>query len=381
MHQIDDLIIKFLNDTLSPQESDRLTQWILESDANSAYFKKFIKSDYQLLKSVKSSATPHIPESFSTLIPKDKKGATHLKKFLIAACIVGLIGIASLFFISNPLSQEVPDFKINAVQIQLEDGSTKSIEAFSLPEAQANSMELDEQKKQLEYQQTKPETQEQPVFHKIIVPPGRRFSVKLSDGTLVYLNAGSTLKYPKQFSRLDPRRVSLEGEAYFEVSHDSLQPFVVSTDALNIKVLGTKFNHSSYSNDSIAKTSLVEGKVAVWKTKDSIDPYILKAMEALIYNQNTQSLVKSTVDISLDLAWMDNRLIFRGAPFTEISKKIERYYGVKINNRFSALNNVRFSGEFNIEEESIIDVLQTFQLSKPFTYHITDNEIFITKTQ
>src|SRR5690606_11228584 len=154
------------------------------------------------------------------------------------------------------------------------------------------------------------------VFHKIIVPAGRKYKIKLSDGTLVHLNAASTLRYPKQFSTHGSRNVYLDGEAYFEVSHDSIHPFFVNTNLLTIKVLGTKFNHSSYTVDSLAKTTLTEGKVAIWKTKDSIDTYILKPMEAIIYNRNQNSLSKTTTNVNLDLAWIDNRLIFKAEPFS-----------------------------------------------------------------
>src|SRR5699024_6029080 len=99
--------------------------------------------------------------------------------------------------------------------------------------------------------------------------PGRKYKIKLADGTIVHLNSASTLKYPIQFSGNENRQVYLEGEAYFEVSHDSIHPFVVKTSPLTIKVLGTKFNHRGYITDSLGKTTLTQGKVAVWKSKDS----------------------------------------------------------------------------------------------------------------
>lgn len=381
MQAIDDLIIKYLNDTLSSQESLKLTRWVKQSKENEVYFKNFLEHEYLLLQSV-----VHHPEYSQawTDIDLKKSKKLYIKWSVIAAVFIGLIIVASMLLFLQPkdLKVQTPEFKIDNVVLQLEDGTTTAInQVESLAKTQKDSIQVDQQKEQIEYQPNQHLTDKQLVFHKIIVPAGRKYKVKLSDGTLVYLNAASTLKYPKQFSTHGSRNVYLDGEAYFEVSHDSIHPFVVNTDPLTIKVLGTKFNHSSYPEDSVVKTTLTEGKVAIWKTKDSIGTYILKPMEAIIYNRNQNSLSKKTTNVNLDLAWIDNRLIFKAEPFSEISKRIERCYGVKITNQFDELKKVRFNGEFNVDQESIIEVLNTFQLSTPFTYHITDNEITITKNQ
>lgn len=381
MQTIDDLIIKYLNDTLSSQESLKLTRWVKQSKENEVYFKNFLEHEYLLLQSV-----VHHPENSQIWrdIDAKKSKKLYIKWSVIAAVFIGLIIVASVLLFLQPmdLKTQTPEFKIDNVVLQLEDGTTTAInQVESLAKTQKDSIQVDQQKEQIEYQSNQRLTDKHLVFHKIIVPAGRKYKVKLSDGTLVHLNAASTLRYPKQFSTHGSRNVYLDGEAYFEVSHDSIHPFVVNTDPLTIKVLGTKFNHSSYPEDSLAKTTLSEGKVAIWKTKDSIDMYILKPMEAIIYNRNQNSLSKKTTNVNLDLAWIDNRLIFKAEPFSEISKRIERCYGVKITNQFDELNKVRFNGEFNLDQESIIEVLNTFQLSTPFTYHITDNEIIITKNQ
>src|SRR5690606_31253921 len=279
MQAIDDLIIKYLNDTLSSDESNKLTQWVEQNKENALYFKNFLKQEYLLLHSVvdplENSEMPALKES-----PKTK--IRYYKWFAIAAVFLGLITMASrlLFVEPKDLKVRTPDFKIENVVIQLEDGSTTTIKDLEcLTRAKSDSILVDEQKKQIEYKSNKRVIDEHVVFHKIIVPAGRTYKIKLSDGTLVHLNAASTLRYPKQFSINGPRNVYLEGEAYFEVSHDSIHSFIVNTDPLKIKVLGTKFNHRSYPNDSLVKTTLTKGKVAIWKTKDSIDTYILKPME------------------------------------------------------------------------------------------------------
>lgn len=378
MQSIDDLIIKYLNDTLSAQESKKLSEWVKLSDENLRYFNEFITHEYLLLHTVIDQENLQIP-SFTT---GSKRKKAMYRWAGIAALFLGVIAIASVTFLQQPTDgiTQTPMFKLNKVIIQLEDGSTTPINQLeTLTKIIDDHIAVDAQKEQIEYQFNQHPNKDQLVFHKIFVPVGRKYKVKLSDGTLVHLNAASTFRYPKQFSTKGPRNVYLEGEAYFEVSHDSTNPFIVNTLPLKIKVLGTKFNHSSYPNDSLSKTTLADGKVAIWKTKDSMHSYILKPMEAAIYNRNKNSLIKKTTNVDLDLAWIKNRLLFKAEPFSEISKRIERCYGVQITNKFDALNTVKFSGEFDLNEESIIEVLNTFQLSKPFKYHITDNEIIITK--
>lgn len=381
MQHIDDLIIKYLSDTLTTEESSTLSKWVDQSPENASYFKDFLNKEYLLLHSMVDHRG-NIPFFNPRSPSKSKKHS--FKWYAIAVIFLIGIAMASLFVFLRPqeLKDHTPVFKVDHVVIQLEDGSTTTIdqlEAFS--KIRTDSISVDHQKQRIAYRSGKPVTAKQLVFHKIRVPAGRKYNIKLSDGTLVHLNAASTLKYPIQFSSQGPRRVYLQGEAYFEVSHDDIHPFIVHTDPLTVKVLGTKFNHSSYPGDSIVKTTLERGKLAIWKTKDSLDTYILKPMEAIVYNRNQKGLSKQTTDLNVDLAWMDNHLVFKEAPFSHILKRIERCYGVQITNHFNELNQIRFNGAFDLNQESIIDVLNTFQLSKPFTYQITDNEIIITKKQ
>lgn len=381
MQPVDDLIIKYLNDTLTSQESLKLNKWVKKSPENETYFKDFIKQEFLLLHSI-IDHPENVQFDNSRNLPKPKKKRSI--KYAIAAVFLAAITVASVVEFLQPkeLQDQIPVFKVNQVVLQLEDGSTTTVDKIeSLEKIQTDSIEVNQQKEQIAYRSNQRLTSKQLVYHKIIVPTGRKYKIKLSDGTLVHLNAASTLRYPKQFSTKGPRNVYLQGEGYFEVSHDSIHPFIVHTEPLTVKVLGTKFNHSSYPEDSIVKITLQKGKVAVWKTKDSIDTYILKPMEAIVYNTNQKSLSKKTTDLRLDLAWMDNLLVFKAEPFSQILKRIERCYGVQITNHFNELNQIRFNGEFDLNQESIIEVLNTFQLSTPFTYHITDNEIIITKKQ
>ena len=105
------------------------------------------------------------------------------------------------------------------------------------------------------------------VYNTLKIPYGKQFEVELSDGTIVHLNSGTTLRYPVAFLKNQNRKVFLTGEAFFEVAKDKAHPFTVSTQELNVEVLGTKFNASSYTEDVTTDIVLVEGKVALYKDK------------------------------------------------------------------------------------------------------------------
>ena len=211
------------------------------------------------------------------------------------------------------------------------------------------------------------------VYNEIIVPNGKKFRLVLSDGSFVHLNAGSSLKYPVNFVPGKKRSVFLKGEAYFEVTKDLDHPFQVMTEEMEVNVVGTHFNVSSYK-DSNTFTVLAEGSVVV---HDKMDPEVnfktIKPGEKAIILDN--AIAVTEVDLNAYLGWREGLLAFNNEPFINIIQKIERQYGVVIANEFQALEPVRFRGLF--KEESITDLMGTFKESAGFEYVITNNKIII----
>lgn len=213
-------------------------------------------------------------------------------------------------------------------------------------------------------------------YNEILVPNGKRFQLILSDGTLVHMNSGSSLKYPVNFISGQKRQVFLNGEAYFEVTKDSQARFLVTTEDIEIEVLGTHFNVSSYKGAE-AFTILAEGRVAVYNQKNGIEfgnPTVIRPGEKASIAQDRIDVNK--VDINNYLGWMEGRLTFNNESFINIVQKIERHYGVVIENNYNALSPVKFRGAFK-ENEKIIDLMDTFKESAGFEYEIQDNKIKI----
>lgn len=211
-------------------------------------------------------------------------------------------------------------------------------------------------------------------YEEFVTPPGQRAQVRLSDGTVVWLNARSRLRCPDHFSA-DRRRVELDGEAFFEVSKDEGRPFVVSTDKLDIKALGTKFNVHSYNGRSEFRTILVEGSVRVYSASDERSGLLLKPNECA--DLVAGKLRKSPVENMDFLLWTSGIYAFDDVPFSEIIDKLELYYDVRIDVQNPRLGTYRFSGKFR-QRDGVESVLHTLRKVRYFTYTKDDDRNLIT---
>lgn len=217
------------------------------------------------------------------------------------------------------------------------------------------------------------------VFNTIKIPYGKRFELELSDGTLVHLNSGSSLKYPVTFITGKSRKVFLDGEAFFDVSKDKSHPFVVNADNLNIRVLGTHFNVSNYGEDDLTEVVLVEGSVGLYNTNENFDTNkstLLKPGYKGSFNKKDDHISTTPVITDSYTSWMQGGLTFRNMSFKNISKKLERHYNVTIKTQNEKLNNEIFNASFK-NNESIEKVLSYFDEVYGIKYTLKNNQIVI----
>ncbi|MBL1409811.1 FecR family protein [Sphingobacterium faecale] len=198
-------------------------------------------------------------------------------------------------------------------------------------------------------------------------PLGKRLHYALPDGSQVWLNGGSSLKLEDRFGEND-RRVTLLGEAYFDVKHDSHKPFLVNADELHIKVVGTTFNVRAYPDEVWRETTLLSGRVeltvdAVDRSEGNIEPktYTMSPGEKVSVNKNQSGVVdkkdiKEQEGLQNSAVWKDNVLVFENDPMPYVQSKLEKWYGVKIEIRNEELIHNHFSGKF--KETSIEEVLK-----------------------
>ncbi len=162
-------------------------------------------------------------------------------------------------------------------------------------------------------------------FNTVLTAKGQQYQVVLPDGTKVWLNAASSLKFPATFAALKNRVIQLTGEAYFEVAKDKLHPFIVKTDQQEIKVLGTHFNVKSYSDEQTTKTTLLEGSVLIHGPKADL---VLKPGQQAEVNASQQKVANA--DVSESVAWKNGDFIFNAEEFSSVLKQVARWYNVDI---------------------------------------------------
>ena len=185
-------------------------------------------------------------------------------------------------------------------------------------------------------------------YNVLEVPRGGEYTVTLSDGTIVYLNSGSELRYPVAFSA-ERREVSLSGEGYFEVVKDTVRPFFVNADKLKIRVYGTSFNVNTYDLEKM-QTVLVEGKIGIREINTDIE-YAVKPGQLALYNQEKGTMEIRDVDVLPYVAWKDQEFMFDNESLEEIMNRLSLWYDVDVFFQAVSLKQLHFTGHLGRYED------------------------------
>jgi len=370
------LIQKYLNANSSELEEKELLNWVEKDEFNKNIFIEQVKLWNYTSENTCEFNTNKVFETLKKKInklPEKEYNPFQLNKYFKYAAVL-VLGLLSFLWFSN--SRQTSETGGEAI-VNKTSKSEFSDKIILIKEDGSENIVPDKEE-QLSYL-TEDKPGEKLVYNSLIVPRGKIFKIILSDGTKVWLNADTKISFPQKFlATEDTRTVMLDGEAFFEVAHNKDKPFIVKSNDLEIEVLGTRFNVSSYANSDQISTTLVEGSVKINHTKDSknsIEGLILKPSYQAAFNKNNEKLEAFKVNITDFTAWMDNKILFRNEAFKDLVLKIERTYNVDIINQIPELKNERFTGEF--DEESIEDIIQTFSSRLDFRYKIENKTITI----
>lgn len=199
-------------------------------------------------------------------------------------------------------------------------------------------------------------------------------SVTLPDGTRVRLNAKSELSYRQDFGQRD-RRVSLNGEGYFEVKRDETKQFVVSTEVMDITVLGTIFNVYAYENKDFVEMTLVEGHVQVTPYNHPEQTIDVQPNEKVIYERSTGKVSLQRTSSRLETIWLENELVFRQDKLKDVFASLERKFGVVIQTNNLPVLNDKYTGTFG--DEKLENILKVLQIHYGFKYKIEDGIVSV----
>ena len=206
-----------------------------------------------------------------------------------------------------------------------------------------------------------------------INPGGQKSSVLLPDGSKVWLNAASALRFPEEFTG-SQREVILEGEAFFEVVENKQKPFIVKTRDVDIKVFGTSFNVSAYPDDAFTATAVVTGLVGVRQSRPADtqqDFAFVKPNQLAHFSREERELIIQSTDANELISWKEGRLIFDATPFPVVIKKLQRWYGASITYTGQQLEKELLT--FTVTKESLEKILGHMGSLVPLEYQLKEN--------
>lgn len=352
-----------INKTLSGPEFLELESWKKRNSENEELFDELYNEEYRVAQLKNWS----VSDTEDALFRVKSRITAHRNRYRRLAYAAGLIVIASfsllIYFVTRPVETKVyysakqisvmPG--INTATLTLADGKKIDLNNVNTGTiAKQSGVTIDKNNDgELIYTGAGNNIQ----YNTIETQRGGQFMVRLPDGTKVWLNAASSLRYPASFAAVSVRRVELVGEAYFEVSKDKQHPFVVESKGQRITVLGTHFNVNTYRDEAYATTTLLEGSVEV-----------MAMNKASLLKPGQQAQVQSgkvtvlPADVLLATAWKDGNIQFRQAPIEDIMRMVSRWYDVQVRYE-GAIPKREFTGKIS-RASNLSVLLRILEISK-----------------
>lgn len=325
-------------------------------------------------------------DAFDTsLKQKRRRVVMHRKLWFASACVIAALVVSPfLNFFTPPAAihqfVEIDKAAINSdSRLLLADGSEITIaKKESTVRLSGESININDDQT-VEIEQLSEQSQKEPSLNEIIVSYGKRSELTLSDGTKVWLNAGSRMAFPQNFNKTT-RDVFIQGEAYFEVAHNSKQPFIVHINDMQVKVLGTRFNVSGYMEDNIITTTLLEGSVEIQKRNNighSKSLAILTPNQKAVFGKEEQDvMVRKISNAEQEIGWVKGWLIFNQESLPIVLKELERYYDINFEYDAQLLSRNAITGKLGIDKplDDVLSLLEEMTkkefVMKNGVYHI-----------
>ena len=376
--EIPSLLSKALLGMLSEEEKRALQQWREESPENEQLYGSVMNTGYIVQKS-REVANVDIVNGYMNVLQKRKRNVRvrRIRRIVSVAAGVVLPLLAVVLWYGTRQKSDVPEQVASVIrhgevkaELVLADGTTRILSSGvtdSLFVQQGASIVVQDQG--VSYQGDSSVVEER--YNTLRVPRGGEYSITLSDGTIVYLNAESELRYPVKFVGED-RRVYLSGEAYFDVVHDKAHPFVVDVKNSTVRVLGTSFDVRAYADEDEVLTTLVQGSVRFSAGKESV---ILEPGAQVVLDKSGR-LETREVDTYLYTAWKDGVFAFKRQRLEEIMKVVARWYDVNVFWENVSQKEVTFTGKMK-RYDDFSKVVEMLEMTGNTEFMIKENNIFI----
>ena len=382
-NEIGHLLQKYFSGTIMPDEQRLLDSWMKEKEEHKQLFERLRKDtrfaeEYGIFREVD---TTRAWETFRVKngLGRQRRMTTWIKYAAVIALPLLVAGVWLLFprggEQSIPVAQNTKIVKrevspvlevVGGGKVILEKEKDKMIEAGRGVDVQQSSgMLVYSDSVVSEYVDT----------NVLRIPKGGEFKLQLADGTQVYLNSATDLRYPVAFTGPE-RRVYLKGEAYFEVAKDAEHPFIVVTDDVQVRVYGTSFNVNTLGADGV-RTVLVEGKVGI-RGQDLDREYVLKPNELAFYDRNSRDMKIETVDPDLYTLWRKGIFVFERETLENIMNTLSLWYDMEVFFQSESAKQLHFSGHMK-RYEQIEDILHAITDATGVVFTINDRTVCVSR--
>ena len=367
------LLRKYRANRLTASEFEELKTWVDESPENRRLMENYLKA-YKLEDQEKALQHLDLHKSWNKLQGRlHPKRSYWIRYSAVAACLVGVLFLVTHYLIKDNAPEQQPVQTAELLQSHGQRKATLRLTNGETIEVADSAMTLNEEvlaAAESAADASVPQgTAEK--MNEVSVPRGGEFSLTLPDGTKVWINSESVLRFPTTFS--DTRKVSLQGEAYFDVAKTGT-PFEVSTSNMTIRVLGTQFNVSAYHTES-AMTTLVQGGVEVENANGKVR--LTPGQQAVVSSGDSQIEVRA-VNVSMYTAWVTGVFDFNDTSLEDITQQLSRWYDVQVEYAQPALRQIRFSGTI-LRKESLGYALELIEKVSNVTFVVSGNTVKVEK--
>ena len=375
----EDLLVRWVDGELSDAEREEVEVLL----AHSAALRQTV-ADYRKIKRQVGALREEFRPAVAKRLQEVKARRRHLRlvrRLGYAAAIVLIFIVAGVFFLKRetsfaPLSSQQELAWGQMPVLVLPNGEKRILpqnDTAVLWQEQEGDIHIDSRTLIMA---DEGEEDREPVYYSMNIPYGGEYNLVLPDGTRIYLNAGTTLRYPDHFAG-DAREIFLSGEAYLEVARDTTRPFIVRTDDMDVRVLGTVFNVNAYPESSHVRTTLVEGKV---ETRCGGERIVMKPGMQVAYDKATRQADYFPVDVRHFISWKDGYYDFRDMTLGELMQIFTRWYDVDVRFANPLLENLRFSGRLR-RYEDVSELFKQLEYTGDVEFDVKGNNIVIRDVQ
>jgi len=346
-----EIIWKKINLTLTPKEELALSKWLKEDSSHQEFLDK-ARAYYLNGSSFEECKTECLRAWRKMSLKTSNKSKTQASWIIsTAAAAIAVFVYFTYFHVTKKESDNAIAFiKAEAIHpgsnqatLKLADGTVHDLTPSQHIILKEGAAEIKSEGSKLQYDAQK-EIPAEIKYNTLTIPRGGEFFLQLADGTKVWLNSETSLRYPAQFGP-NERRVELTGEAYFEVAHNENSPFIVESRGQTVTDIGTEFNISAYTENPIVTTTLVQGSIAMYANTSPAKVLTLEVNEQGAVNRENGKISKRIVGTYQYIAWKSGRFVFENQPLSQIMETLARWYNVDVVFSQEALKNFHFTGD------------------------------------